>query len=397
MNLSKGDVCGLSSDLVDQLILIRQHLHQYPELSFQEKNTCEYIISCLKNWGIPYQKKGETGIVVDIIGEKGEGQHIGLRADIDALPILEQTGLAYSSKNPGVMHACGHDGHTTILLGVVHQLFNLKGKISGRVRCIFQPGEEADGAARQMIEQGVLENPAVDCMVALHLWPQLPLGSVGVKYGPVTAACEEFVIVIKGKAGHSARPHQAIDAISISAQILHALSFLVTKGSNPVEPIVIHVGKIQGGTASNIVADRVVLEGTMRTVTQEARIKLKRQVSQLVERIVDVHDARAIITYTDGTPPVINDDRLTKCLEESTRDLLGSSNLFVLKEPSMGADDFGNFAEKVPSTYFRLGIRKEDQEIFDLHHPQFQFDDQVIPIGVKVLVSFVSRLLQKGE
>ena len=397
MNISDKDMFKLSSSLVEQLIAIRRHLHQYPELSFQEYNTCEYIISRLDSWGIPYQKVGETGIAVDIVGEKAEGLHIGIRADIDALPIEEKTGLPFSSQNPGVMHACGHDGHTTILLGTVYQLFHLKSEMKGRVRCIFQPGEEADGAAQQMIEQGVLENPPVDGMLALHLWPHLPFGSVGVKYGAMTASCDDFVIEIEGKGGHGARPHQSIDAIAISAQVLHALSFLVTKGNNPVEPVVIHVGKIQGGTASNIVADRVILEGTTRAVTMEARQKVKAQLIKLVQGIVKSYGAKAKITYTQGTPPVINDEWVTRCVEESAKNLLGPAAVHVLKEPSMGADDFGAFAEKVPSTYFRLGIREADRPCYDLHHPDFQFDEKIIPTGVEILTRTVLTWLQNVD
>ncbi|MFY0545636.1 M20 metallopeptidase family protein [Brevibacillus sp. H7] len=383
-------------DLAARLIEIRRHLHRYPELSFQEFQTFEYIASCLKGWGIPYRQVGETGIAVDIIGEKGEGPHIGIRADIDALPIEEKTGLPYASCHPGVMHACGHDGHTAILLGTAYQLYHRRKEWAGRVRCIFQPGEEADGAAQRMIDQGVLEHPRIDGMLGLHLWPHLPHGTVGVKYGAVTASCDDFVIEIEGKGGHSARPHQSVDAIAISAQVLQALSVLVTKGNNPVDPVVVHVGKIQGGTASNVVADRVVMEGTARAVALETRRKLKSQLIQWAESIAASFGGKATVQYTEGHPPVINDERMTRALEESAAEILGPGSVRLLKEPSMGADDFGAFAEKVPSTYFRLGVGQEGRPVYDLHHPQFQFDDSIIPIGVKVLVWTVLSRLQKG-
>lgn len=393
--IEKQDI-ELSKEMTEQLTRIRRHIHQYPELSFQEYATCEYIISCLQEWKIPYEKVGDTGIVVDIIGEMGEGLHIGVRADIDALPIEEKTGLSFSSQNHGVMHACGHDGHTAILLGTVYQLFQFKHRFSGRVRCIFQPGEEADGAAEEMIQKGVLESPLIDEMIALHLWPHLPFGTVGIKYGAITASCDNFMIEIVGKGGHSARPHQGIDAIAISANVLQALSLLVTKSHNPIEPVVVHVGKIQGGTASNVVADQVVLEGTTRTITMETRQKIKSQIIQLVEGIVNSYGAKANVTYTYSHPPVINDEALTHSIEEGIKELLGANAVYVLKDPSMGADDFGAFAVKVPSTYFRLGIRQTNQPCYDLHHPEFQFDDQIIAVGVKVFTYSVLRRLLKG-
>lgn len=386
----------VKQELADQLADIRQHLHKYPELSFQEFQTCEYIASILEKWRIPFTRIGDTGIVVDIIGENGEGPHIGIRGDIDALPIQEKTGLPFSSAYPGVMHACGHDGHTSILLGTVYQLHRHKHLLSGRVRCIFQPGEEADGAARKLIDLGVLENPSVDAMLALHLWPHLPHGTVGVKYGAITASCDDFIITVEGKGGHSARPHQAIDAITISSQILQALPILVTKASSPIEPVVVHVGKIYGGTASNVVADKVVLEGTTRAVTREARARLKQQVADLSGNIAKNFGGIASVQYIESHPPVINNEWVTQALEESAKEILGGERVVQLKEPSMGADDFGSFAEMVPSTYFRLGTARADQPVYDLHHPQFEFQDSIIPVGVELFTYTILSKLQRG-
>lgn len=382
--------------LADQLADIRRHLHKYPELSFQEFRTCEYIASILEKWGISFTRIGETGIIVDIAGQNGEGPHIGIRADIDALPIQEKTGLPFSSSHPGVMHACGHDGHTSILLGTVYQLHRNRHLLSGRVRCIFQPGEEADGAAQKLMALGVLENPCVDAMLALHLWPHLPHGTVGVKYGAITASCDDFIVTVEGKSGHSARPHQAIDAITISSHLLQALPSLVTKASNPVEPVVVHVGKIHGGTASNIIADKVVLEGTTRAVTRETRARLKHQVTELSENIAKSFGGKASVEYMESHPPVINNKWVTQALEESAKEMLGEARVVRLKEPSMGADDFGSFAEAVPSTYFRLGTAQADKPVYDLHHPQFEFQDSIIPIGVELFTYAILSRLQKG-
>ncbi len=396
MNTIDPNDVELDESLVRQLVAIRRHLHRHPELSFQEHATCSYIIERLAAWGIPYQRIGDTGVFVDIIGESGDGPHIGIRADIDALPIEERTGLPFASEQPGVMHACGHDGHTTILLGTVFQLNRLKDRLSGRVRCVFQPGEELEGAAAQLIQLGVLDNPRVDAMLALHLWPHLPFGTIGVKYGTITASCDDFSMEILGKGGHSARPHQGIDAIAVSGHLLQAISLLVTKANNPVDPVVVHVGKIQGGTASNVIADRVVMEGTVRALTQETRERVKQQLQSLAENVAKTYGAKASIRYSDGYCPVVNDERVTGMLEQSAKVLLGAGHVHVLPVPSMGADDFGAFAEQVPSSYFRLGIRQADQPCFDLHHPEFQFADEIIPVGVRVFTWTVLNGLQKG-
>lgn len=236
----------------------------------------------------------------------------------------------------------------------------------------------------------------MDVMLALHLWPHLPHGTVGVKYGAVTASCDDFTFEIEGKGGHSARPHQAVDAIAISGQILQALSMLVTKANNPVDPVVVHVGKIQGGTANNVIADRVVLEGTTRAVSFETRKKLRNQLIQLVEAVASSFGGTAKVHFTEGHPPVVNDERLTRMVEEGAKEILGSNRVLRLQDPSMGADDFGAFAEIVPSTYFRLGVDRGDGQAYDLHHPHFQFDDSIIPIGVKLFTWIVLSRLQEG-
>jgi amidohydrolase len=388
----------VNSELFEELIKIRRHLHQYPELSFEEYETSNYIRSILEAWNISYQQVGETGLIVDIVGEKGDGAHIGIRADIDALPIQENTGFSFSSKNEGIMHACGHDGHTTILLGTVYMLNRFKDQFAGRVRCIFQPGEEADGAAEQMIKQGVLENPKVNEMLALHLWPHIPFGTVGVKDGAITASCDQFKIVINGKSGHSARPHQGIDAIAISSHVIQALLHLVVKENNPLDPIVVHVGKINGGVASNVIADKVVIEGTLRCLVKDTRKRIKERVIQLVQNVVESYGGKAEVMFANGHPAVINDDNVTKLVEEAVLELYGEDALIRLKEPSMGADDFGSFAEQVPSTYFRLGIKKENELCYDLHHPQFQFDERIIAIGIEVFtLSVLKRLEEEGK
>lgn len=372
-----------------ELFEIRKHLHQYPELSFQEYETSQFIQSCLEKWAIPYKVMTGTGVVVDILGEAGDGPTIALRADIDALPIREQSGLDFSSKREGVMHACGHDGHTTILLGAVYHIWKYRKNLKGIVRCIFQPGEEADGAAKKMIDEGVLQQPVIDEIVGIHLWPKLPLGTIGIKAGPVTAACDDFEIVIKGKSGHAARPHEGIDAISIGADIVRSLQYFTTKWKDPVDPLVIHVGKIHGGNANNVIADEVRMEGTIRSALPETRHKIKEKFISFVTEMVCQYGGESHINYMDGIPPIINDSMIVEKVRESAKEVIGDGNIHELSNVSMGADDFGFFAEEVSSCYFRLGIRELDQEAFDLHHPKFYFNEQVIPIGAKILTEYV--------
>lgn len=380
-----------------KLFAIRRQLHQFPELSFDEHETSAFIGRCLEEWGIPYQRMCDTGIVVDIAGERGTGRNVVLRADIDALPIQEQSGLSFSSQHDGVMHACGHDGHTTILLGAVYHLWQLKHGFGGVVRCVFQPGEEADGAALKMIQAGVLDNPGIDAAVALHLWPHLPFGTVGLKEGGVTASCDDFTITITGKGGHGARPHQAVDAIAIAAEVIRSLQYMVSKMSNPVEPLVIHVGKIHGGNASNVVADHVTLDGTIRTLSEEVRLDVKAKFLRLVAGLCEQYGAKAAIDYQDGNPAVYNDSSVKAVVEQSAAQIIGRERIHVLPQPSMGADDFGYFARQVPSTYFRLGIKREGMESYDLHHPKFQFDEAILPIGAKIFTQFALNWLEEGE
>lgn len=385
----KGNTSWTWNQTLDaELFEIRKHLHQYPELSFQEYDTSKYIQSCLVNWGIPFKKMLETGVIVDIFGEAGDGPNIALRADIDALPIHEESGLDFSSKRDGVMHACGHDGHTTILLGAVYHIWKYRQNLKGMVRCIFQPGEEAEGAAKKMIDEGVLLEPEIEEVVALHLWPKLPIGTIGIKTGPVTAACDDFEITIKGKSGHAARPHEGVDAISIGAEIIRSLQYFTAKFKEPVDPLVIHVGKINGGNAKNVIADEIRLEGTIRSVQPETRQKIKEKFISFVTEIVKQYGGESHIHYIDGIPPILNDSIIVEKVRKSAGSVIGIGNIHELSSVSMGADDFGYFAEKTSNCYFRLGIREEHQESFDLHHPKFQFNEKVIPIGARILAEY---------
>lgn len=389
-----------SEELQQEFITIRRHLHKYPELSFEEYETSNFIAKKLEEFGIKYERVGDTGIKAVIEGEQENLSAkftVALRADIDALPIKEETGEPYSSVYEGIMHACGHDGHTTILLGAARLLHEYRKHFNGKVVCIFQPGEEADGAAKRMIELGVLENPKVDRMVALHLWPYIPFGSIGIRNGSMTASCDDFTIEVYGKSGHSARPHEGVDSINIAMKIIQAIEHLVMKMNNPLNPIVVHVGKITGGTARNVIAEKTVLEGTSRALTEENRTMLKREITRISKQIAEVFHAQADVHFMDGNAPVLNDETVTSIVEEAAIELWGKEKVVELDQPSLGADDFGDFSLIVPSTYFRLGIEKDGEEVYSLHHPKFNFDDTLLSTGAATFAYTAVKLLECSE
>lgn len=389
-----------SEELQQEFITIRRHLHKYPELSFEEYETSNFIAKKLEEFGIKYERVGDTGIKAVIEGEQENLSAkftVALRADIDALPIKEETGEPYSSVYEGIMHACGHDGHTTILLGAARLLHEYRKHFNGKVVCIFQPGEEADGAAKRMIELGVLENPKVDRMVALHLWPYIPFGSIGIRNGSMTASCDDFTIEVYGKSGHSARPHEGVDTINIAMKIIQAIEHLVMKMNNPLNPIVVHVGKITGGTARNVIAEKTVLEGTSRALTEENRTMLKREITRISKQIAEVFHAQADVHFMDGNAPVLNDETVTSIVEEAAIELWGKEKVVELDQPSLGADDFGDFSLIVPSTYFRLGIEKDGEEVYSLHHPKFNFDDTLLSTGAATFAYTAVKLLECSE
>lgn len=381
----------------DELSQIREHLHQYPELSFQEYKTAEFICNQLEKWEIPYKKIGETGVFVDIVGNS-EGPVIALRADIDALPIQEKSNVSFSSKHPNVMHACGHDGHTTILLGAVKQIYALKEELKGTVRCIFQPGEEADGAAKQLIELGVLKHPKIQQIVGLHLWPALPLGTVGYRQGHMTASCDDFSLVIEGKSGHAARPQEGIDAMTVGVQFMQQLKDSLIKKIPQTAPYLLHFGRFESGVANNVIADRCEIEGTIRMFDSTYRQVIAEEVSSILKYLDHMWGTQTTLNYYMGAPSIQNDTEIVNSFLKATHKIEEINEAIELSEPSLGADDFGYYSDEIPSLYFRLGIRDENGGgTFDLHHPQFNFSNDVLPLGVKVMVSTALELLKKGE
>jgi len=391
-----AEIKSMAYDMKNKWIQLRRQIHQNPELAFEEYKTSQLIADYLKTLNIECTTGiAKTGVVGIIRGNK-PGKTIAIRADMDALPIMEENNCEYPSLIKGKMHACGHDVHITCLLGTAEILSKLKSKIRGNIKFIFQPAEEGEGGALPMINEGVLESPPVDVCIAAHAWPDLPVGKVLVKHGAMMASPDEFEIVIKGKGGHGAKPHETIDPIVIGCQVVNALQTVVSRKVNPLEPAVISICYFQAGTCYNVIPDTATIKGTARTLNPTLREKIPQLIEESVAGIVHSMGGQYEFKFTYLFPPTINHPVITDMFAESASKLLGKENVIWGNEPSMGGDDFAYFAEKVPSTYFRLGCGNEEKGIiYPLHNAKFDVDEDCIPIGAAVLAQFAVDFLNK--
>ena len=376
-----------ANHIKDELIEIRRTLHQYPELGFEETNTSKFIKDFLRKEGSRFKEFAGTGVCGIIEGTK-EGVNnkvIGLRADIDGLPMQDKKVCSYASKVSGKMHACGHDGHTTILLGAAKLLNKNKDKFNGTVKLIFEPAEETTGGAKVMIEEGVLTNPTVDVMCGLHVEETLDAGMIMVRRGTVNAASNPFNITIKGSGGHGAYPDTAIDPIVMASHVVTSLQSIVSREIKPVNPAVVTIGSIHGGTAQNIIPNEVKLGGIIRTMTNEDREFAKARLKEIVNGICTTFRGSAEIEIEESYPCLYNDDNMVKILEDSAINIIGSENVKVQKNPKLGVESFAYFANKVPSVFYFLGIRNEEKGIVHpAHNSLFDIDEDALPIGVAI-------------
>lgn len=379
---------SLAADYLPTLITIRRQLHRYPELGFQEKRTAELINNTLITSGVQ-TKTGiaTTGVVGLIQGNSTDPRTVAIRADMDALPIQEQSSPPYASTVPNVMHACGHDGHVAIALGAAMVLNKIRQQLPGNVKFIFQPAEEGPGGAKVMIDKGVLQDPAVAAIFGLHLTNSLPVGQIGVCYGQTCASTDEIKLIISGKGGHGAHPHQAVDAVLTAAEVVVALQSIASRQLDPLQPFVLTIGTITGGYANNVIADKVELWGTVRTLSPTVRATIPDKIERLVAGITAAHGASYGFIYNAGYPPLVNDQALTALVAYSASMIVGSGNVIELN-PSMGGEDFAYFAEALPAAFFRVGSGSANFN-FSGHHPQFDFDETAIGYGVKTLVQAV--------
>ncbi|MDP2984083.1 MAG: M20 family metallopeptidase [Candidatus Latescibacter sp.] len=383
-------ISQLADSVLEKMISIRHDLHSHPEIKLQETRTASTIESFLDRAGIKHRRCAGTG-VIGVIG-KGSGHIVALRADIDALPIPDHTNLPWSSANTNVAHACGHDGHTAILLGTAWVLKQMEAELTGTILCLWQPAEEGGAGADKMIKDGALENPAPEAIFAVHGWPSLSVGKAGYRFGPALASTDDFVITVKGKGTHGAMPHAGIDPIVTAARIVEGIQLIRSRMINPLAPLVITVGSIHGGNAVNVIPDEVLLSGTIRTLDPETR----RQIPPLMERMI-VETARASgaeaeFALTAGYPPVINEERSTAFARDALLDILGADNVVEIKDPVMGGEDFAYYLEKIPGSFLRIGVGDRPP----LHNSSYDFNDEAIPFGIRIMAGIAVKFLEKG-
>lgn len=376
-----------------QIIAWRREIHQYPELMLDTVKTEELVAEALKDMGVEVrQGVGGHGVVGLLRGEAQGSAYqvktIALRADMDALPIQEETGKPYASKVSGLMHACGHDGHVAMLLGAAKILADTKKELAGNVKFIFQPGEEGAGGARLMIEDGCLEDPRPDMIVGAHLgslWNVEP-GMAGFRAGPLMAASDRFSVTVKGRGGHGAAPHLSVDPVVVAAHTVVALQTIVSREVNPTEPAVVTVGVLQAGTANNIIPDSCVLKGTVRYMDKDMGSRIAQRIKEIAEGIAASMRAEAVVEYHYGYPPLVNDAASTEMVAASAARVLGAENV-TTAQPTMGGEDMAFYLEKVPGTFFAIGSgNKAKGIVYPNHHPKFDLDEDVLHLGSAIFV-----------
>ena len=374
----------------EKIVALRRDIHREPELGFDTVKTAEKVLAALD--GLPLDIEtgvARNGIVATLRGE-GDGPIVALRADMDALPMKEQTGLPFASETEGRMHACGHDGHTSMLVGAAHALSGMGDRLGGTVKFVFQPAEEGGGGGRVMVDEGVADD--VSSIFALHLWPGLPFGKVATKAGPIMAAADAFEMEIRGSGGHGAMPHLAADAVVIAAQVVTALQILVSREVDPVEPTVLTVGEIRAGTAFNIIPEKAHLGGTVRTLNPDLRERIPERMEAVASGIAQGMRGDANLDYTFSYPVTVNDEAAAARVLSVAEDLLGGQSALEVPDPSMAAEDFAFFLEKVPGAFIWLGV---GEDVSGLHTPKFAFDEEVLPRGSALLAALALDATQQ--
>ncbi|MHA6259226.1 M20 metallopeptidase family protein [Sporosarcina sp. CAU 1771] len=395
-NVLDSTVLDEALNLKGDIIEWRRHLHMNPELSFEEYETSKFVLDKLKDLGFEIQSPvAKTGIVALLRGAN-PGPTVALRGDMDALPIQDDKTVAYASKVPNVAHLCGHDAHTAILIGVAH-IISKHRPTHGNIKLIFQPAEEGPAGALHMVNEGVLENPQVDVIAALHVHPTASTGYLTVAKDIAMACADTFEIEVIGKGGHAAHPHNSIDSIAVAAEVISSLQQIVSRSIDPLEPAVVTIGTIQGGFKSNVIAPKVKMEGTVRLLDPKLRKVIAARMEQYVKGVCEGMGATYKFTYEEGYPSVRNDNRLIPLLEETSDKIMGKNKLSIVK-PSMGGEDFAYFAEKVPGIFFRLGIYNEEKDcVYPNHHPSFDLDEDALPYGAAMLAQFAFDYINKSQ
>ena len=388
----KEKIKELAEQYQQEFISVRRHLHSYPELSYQEFETSKYVQQKLTELNIPFEVKATTGIVGLIKGKNPDSRVIALRADMDALQIQEENEVEYKSKNDGVMHACGHDVHTTCLLGASKILQQLKDEWEGTVKLIFQPGEEKNpGGASLMIKEGALENPRPQGIFGMHVHPGLSLGKLSFRKGRVMASADEIYITIKSKGGHAAAPHLTADTVLVASHLIVSLQQIISRNRNPTQPSVLSICSIQGGHTTNVIPSEVKLKGTFRAMDEAWRYKAHELIKKQTIELVSAMGAEADILIDVGYPFVDNDPQLTDVAWQLANEYWGRQNVEET-ELRMGAEDFGYYTHVVPGCFYRLGVRNEEQGIVhNVHTPRFNIDESAIRSGIEMMAWFGAK------
>jgi amidohydrolase len=386
------------NEILEEIIDFRRKIHANPELSCLEFQTSNFVRYKLEEHGIKSEIiNNEVGVTALIEGGQ-PGCTVAYRADIDALPIEEKTALSFESKNLGCAHSCGHDIHTAVLLGTTLVLNKFKDQLKGNVRIIFQSGEENGTGAVSAVDSGVLDSPSVKYIVALHTWPDLPAGTIGLKKGSMMASNSTVNFKITGKGGHAAHPHRAIDPVIVSAYIMTAIQSIVARNVSPLDSAVITFGKLQAGTASNIIPDYAAAQGTVRTLRPDVDILIEEKIKDIINFQAQSFGAIGEVEYKKVFPPVINDEHIIDILEISSQNSIGGKNIRWLEQPSMGSEDFAYYLKKIPGALIRLGTNNESEKSkLPLHNPELIFDEKSIYTGIQFMSHAIFALLEDSN
>lgn len=381
---------------LDKIISYRRHIHENPELSHEESETAAFIAKTLREMGLePTTGVGGNGVTA-VINGKGAGKCVGLRADFDALPIQEVTGLPFASKKAGVSHSCGHDMHTAMLLGAAHVLLEMREEFSGSVKLIFQPAEEdvLNCGAAPMIANGALENPHVDAMIGQHVWPQYPVGHAAIRNGAMMASSDRFHITVNGKSSHGSAPEDGVDAIVIAAQIITALQTIVSRKVSPRDAAVVSIGTIHGGDRYNVIANKVKLEGTCRNLNPAVRNLMPERITSIAKGVAEAMGGSCEVEYFKGYSPTVNDPAMFELVHGVMQEVIGDKTV-VPEMSALGGEDFSFYCEKIPCAFFWLGVQTPGKEFYPIHNGGFSPDERAIPIGIEIAVRSALEFLAK--
>lgn len=394
-----ADLLTAATGLADEIVGLRRAIHAEPELGLHTPRTRDKVRAALAGLPLDWREgPSTTGLVATLKGGAGAGRRVLLRGDMDALPMPEETGLDFASTIPGTMHACGHDAHTAMLAGAARLLCARQAELAGEVQFMFQPGEEGHHGARFMLEDGLID-PLPEAAFALHVMPNAPHGLVGGRAGPLLAGADQIDIVVEGRGGHASLPHETLDPMPVACEIVMALQAMVTRRFSVHDPVVLTIARIEGGTAHNVIADRVAMRGTMRTLSTTSRARIRESVVLVAEGIAAAHGLTARVTVTEGFPVTICDSRAVDFGERVTRDLLGTGAFQRLADPIMGAEDFAYLLEKVPGAMFFLGMAHADddwRQCCGIHSTRMVLDETVLPHGAALLAALGARFLAEG-